>query len=447
VKRQILLVEDEPILRVTLANDLAEEGYEVAAASDGAEGLALIRARNFDVALLDFKLPKMDGLTLLQSYREANPQGVAVMMTAYGTIQSAVAAMKAGASDYLLKPFPAEELLVSLRGLLAQRAGPRAEDSRPGDVRRFGGLIYVSDRMARICDLIATVARSDATVLIQGETGTGKELVARALHHQSGRAASPLVTVACAALPETLLEAELFGHERGAFTGAIRDRKGRFELAHRGSIFLDEVADLGPAVQAKLLRVLQEKEFERVGGTQTIKTDVRVISATRKRLEDEVLAGRLREDLFYRLKVIPVLLPPLRDRKEDVLPLAQHFLHKYAKPLGKEIRGVSPEACRQLVAYQWPGNVRELEACIQRAVTLTKNSILTPGDLSFEGVCAPNDQAGTPSHLLTDAIRDAERRYLQEVLQSVGGQRKRAAEILGISRKTLWKKLKLLGLE
>ncbi|MBI4199526.1 MAG: sigma-54-dependent Fis family transcriptional regulator [Chloroflexi bacterium] len=447
MKPQVLLVEDEPILRLTLGNDLAEEGYEVARAPDGAEGLRLIQEQAFDAALLDLKLPKADGLTLLQRFKAANPQGLAIMMTAYGTIQSAIAAMKAGATDYLLKPFPPEDLLTLLRGLLVQRGPREADGEASGRVRRFGDLIYVSDAMARACDLLATVARSDATVLIQGETGTGKELAARAIHQASERRNHPLITVACAAIPETLLEAELFGHEKGAFTGAIRDRKGRFELAHHGSLFLDEVADLGAAVQAKLLRALQEKEFERVGGTQTIKVDVRVISATRKRLEDEVLAGRLREDLFYRLKVIPVTLPPLRERKEDILPLAEHFLVKYARPLGKEIRGFTPEACRQLLAYHWPGNVRELEAGVQRAVTLTKNPMLTVEDISFEGVSTPSDQASVSTQPLTDAIRETERRYLQEVLRSVGGQKQRAAEILGISRKTLWKKLKQLGLE
>ncbi len=447
MRHRILLVEDEPILRVTLANDLAEEGYEVARASDGAEGLRLIQERTFDAALLDLKLPKFDGLTLLQSYKAANPDGIAIMMTGYGTVQSAVAALKAGASDYLLKPFPQEDLLTLLRGLLAQRRPPKQAMERPAGPRRFGDLIYVSEKMGRICDLIATVAPSEATVLIQGETGTGKELVARAIHQHSGREEHPLISVACAAIPETLLEAELFGHEKGAFTGAIRDRKGRFELAHRGTLFLDEVADLGPAVQSKLLRVLQEKEFERVGGTQTMKVDVRMISATRKRLEDEVVAGRLREDLFYRLKVIPITLPSLRERKEDILPLAEHFLQKYAGPLGKEMRGIDPEACRHLLACQWSGNVRELEACIQRAVTLTKNPVLSLEDFACEDVLAASDRVSAPAQSLTDAIREAERRYLQEVLQSVGGQRKRAAEILGISRKTLWKKLKLLGLE
>jgi len=447
MRHRILLVEDEPILRVTLANDLAEEGYEVTRASDGAEGLRLIQAQRFDAALLDLKLPKFDGLTLLQSYKGANSDGIAVMMTGYGTIQSAVAAMKAGATDYLVKPFPQEDLLTLLRGLLSQRGQPEETLERPAGPRRFGDLIYVSDKMGRICDLIATVARSDATVLILGETGTGKELVARAIHQHSGRADHPLISVACAAIPETLLEAELFGHEKGAFTGAIKERKGRFELAHRGTLFLDEVADLGPAVQAKLLRALQEREFERIGGTQTIKVDVRVVSATRKRLEDEVMAGRLREDLFYRLKVIPITLPALRERKEDILPLAEHFLQKYARPLGKEVPTIAPEACRHLLANQWPGNVRELEATIQRAVTLAKNAILTPEDLAVEGELAPHGQPSVPTHPLNDAIREAERRYLQEVLQSVGGQRKRAAEILGISRKTLWKKLKLLDLE
>ncbi len=444
---RILLVEDEPILRVTLANDLTEEGYEVTAAADGAEGLRLALERSFDAALLDLKLPKADGLAVLRGYRSANAQGVAVMMTAYGTIESAVAAMKAGAADYLLKPFPPEEMLTLLRGLLAQRGDAAREAAPAGQVQRFGDLVYVSDKMARVCELIQTVARSDATVFIYGETGTGKELAARAIHRHSDRRDHPLVSVACAAIPETLLEAELFGHERGAFTGAIHDRKGRFELAHRGTLFLDEVADLGPAVQAKLLRVLQEKAFERVGGTQTIKADVRLISASRKRLEDEVLAGRLREDLFYRLKVIPVTLPPLRERREDILPLAEHFIEKYAPPLGKSLEGLTPEAGRHLLAYAWPGNVRELEASVQRAVTLSKRSRLTPEEFPFEGLGAPPESAGVSAQPLTEAIRETERRYLQEVLRSVDGQKQRAAEILGISRKTLWKKLKQLGLE
>lgn len=447
MQQRILLVEDEPILRVTLTNDLTEEGYQVIAISDGAEALRVIQEQTFDASLLDLRLPKVDGLTLLQSFKASNPSGIAVMMTAYGTIQSAVAAMKAGATDYLVKPFPTDDLLVLLRGLLSQGPRKTGEEAGRSGVQKFGELIYASEKMGRVCNLIATVARSDATILILGETGTGKELVARAVHYQSERRNFPLITVACAAIPEPLLEAELFGHEKGAFTGAIRERKGRFELAHRGSLFLDEVADLGPAVQAKLLRVLQEKEFERIGSARTIKVDVRLISATRKRLEDEVLAGRVREDLFYRLKVITITLPPLRERTEDILPLAEHFIEKYRRPLGKEIRGLSPEACRWLLAYHWPGNVRELEAAVQQAVTLTKKDVLTPEDFSPDGVAMPPGQPSGPALSLSDAIREAERRYLQEVLRSVGGQRKRAAEVLGISRKTLWKKLKLLALE
>jgi len=452
MSRQILLVEDEPILRLTLANDLSEAGYEVSCASDGAEGLGLVQARPFDAALLDLRLPKADGLTVLREFVAINPRGLAIMMTAYGTIPSAVEAIKAGAAEYLLKPFAMEDLLVLLGGLLAGRAAPRGNGPQPGAAgpagpRTFGEILYASEAMARACDLLATVARSDATVLIQGETGTGKELAARAMHLHSARRAQPLITVACAAIPETLLEAELFGHERGAFTGAIRDRKGRFELAHRGTLFLDEVADLGPALQAKLLRVLQERTFERVGGTQTLKADVRLISATRKRLEDEVLAGRLREDLFYRLKVITITLPPLRDRKEDILPLAEHFLEKYRRPLGRDIAGFTAEARCRLLAYHWPGNVRELEACVQRAVILTKEPTLTPADLFPEDSPGATPQEVASPHPLSEAIREAERRYLQEVLLSVGGQRKRAAEILGISRKTLWKKLKQLGME
>ena len=250
MRPRILLAEDEPILRVTLAHDLADAGYEVSAAADGVEGLQRLQERPFDAAVLDLKLPKVDGLALLERFKAANPTGVAVMMTAYGTIHTAVAAMKAGAADYLLKPFPSEELLLLLRGLFASRPRPEEPGPRPASVLQLGDLIYASPSMAPIADLIATVAPSDATVLIQGQTGTGKELVARAIHQHSGRRQRPLIKVACAAIPETLLESELFGHERGAFTGAIRDRKGRFELAHRGSLFLDEVADLGPAVQA-----------------------------------------------------------------------------------------------------------------------------------------------------------------------------------------------------
>ena len=449
---RVLLVEDEPILRLTLANDLAEEGFDVTCAADGAEGSDLIETRAFDAALLDLKLPKVDGLTLLNRFKAANPQGHAIMMTAYGTVQSAVAAMKVGATDYLLKPFSPEDLMTMLRGLLAERRRPEGDgaDAGPGGpagARRFGELMYASEAMARACDLLVTVARSDATVLLQGETGTGKELAARAIHGAGARRTRPLIAVACAAIPETLLEAELFGHEKGAFTGAIRERKGRFELANHGTLFLDEVADLGPAVQAKLLRALQEKEFERVGGTQTIKTDVRLISATRKRLEDEVLAGRFREDLFYRLKVITITIPPLRERKEDILPLAQHFLERYRAPLGKAIQEFSPEACRRLLAHPWPGNVRELEAVVQRAVTLARGPTLAPEDLFPESAPGPGAAEAAPAHLLMDAVRDTERRYLQEVLLSVGGRRKQAAETLGISRKTLWKKLKQFGLE
>jgi len=445
--RSVLVVEDERILRVTLTNDLKEEGYEVTSAADGEEGFRQIRQRRFDAALLDLKLPGVDGLQLLKMFKASNPRSVAIMMTAYGTIQSAVAALKAGAADYFLKPFPTEELLILLRGLLTQQGAPIIEEGACPKIRQFGDLVYVSQKMAAVCDLIATVAPSDATILVQGETGTGKELTARAIHQQSDRREQPLVCVSCAAIPETLLESELFGHEKGAFTGAIQERRGRFELAHGGTLFLDEVTDLGPAVQAKLLRVLQEKEFERVGGSRTLKVDVRLISATRKRLEDEVLAGRMREDLFYRLKVITIRLPPLRERKEDILPLAEHFLQTYRRPLRKEIRGLSAEASRYLLAHPWPGNVRELQATIQRAVTLTKRDVLTPEDLSPDDLPAAPPGGEASPHLLNEAVREVERRYLQEILQRVGGQRMRAAQILGISRKTLWKKLKTLGLE
>jgi DNA-binding NtrC family response regulator len=445
---RILLVEDEPILRVTLANDLADAGFEVASARDGAEGQALIEQQHFDVALLDLKLPKVDGLTLLELFLTANRQGVAVMMTAYGTVESAVAAMKRGAADFLLKPFPSEDVVAVLRGLLARRASNVTGEEVPGTLRRCGDLVYVSESMARVADMIGAVAGSDATVLIQGETGTGKELVARAIHERSARSQQPLVSVACAALPETLLEAELFGHERGAFTGAIRERKGRFELAHRGTLFLDEIADLGAAVQAKLIRVLQERAFQRVGGTRTLNVDVRIVSATRRRLEDEVIAGRMREDLFYRLKVITLVLPALRERRDDILPLTEYFIAKYARALGKDVHDATPEARQRLLAHDWPGNVRELEACIERAVVLTKHVELDAADLDCTGLdLAPAATGHGGAHALADTVREAERRHLVEVLRSVDGERQRAAGILGISRKTLWKKMKVLGVE
>ena len=438
-------MEDEPILRVTLGNDLAESGYEVTAAAGGNEALGLLEEERYGAAVLDLRLPGADGLAVLRAFKAANPAGVAVMMTAYGTIPSAVEAMKAGATDYLVKPFPSDDLLLLLRGLLG-RPAPAPTPGSP-TVRRFGDLVYASETMATVCDLAAAVAASDATVLIQGETGTGKELVARAIHQASRRRSGPLVAVACAAIPESLLEAELFGHERGAFTGAVRERKGRFELAHQGTLFLDEIADLGPAVQAKLLRVLQEREFERVGGTRSLKVDVRVISASRKRLEDEVIAGRLREDLFYRLKVITVPLPPLRERKDDIIPLAEHFLDKYRRPLAREIHGLSAAACRHLLAYHWPGNVRELEASIQRAVTLATRTVLDPEDFVLEGITAGSSPGGDRVASLQEAVRGAERRHLEEVLTRVGGRRDHAARILGVSRKTLWKRLKSFRIE
>jgi DNA-binding NtrC family response regulator len=447
MRDRVLLVEDEPILRVTLGNDLTEHGFDVVTARDGEEALARLREHPFDVAVLDLKLPKVDGLTLLETFRASHPGGLAVMMTAYGTVEAAVAAMKCGAADFLVKPFPSEDLVTLLRGLLARRTTRPQTDATDGEVKRFGDLVYVSEKMARVVDVVLAVADSDATVLVQGETGTGKELVARAVHEHSVRSPHPLVSVACAAIPETLLEAELFGHERGAFTGAIRERKGRFELAHRGTLFLDEVADLGAGVQAKLLRVLQERAFERIGGTRTVKVDVRIVSAARKRLEDEVLAGRFREDLFYRLKVVTVLVPPLRERKDDVLPLAEHFIAKYAHSLGKPTRGLSPGARERLLAHDWPGNVRELEACMQRAVVLSRREELAASDLACEGLGGASPCAGGTTQPLADTIREAERIHLSQVLQSVGGERKRAADVLGISRKTLWKKMKLLGLE
>ena len=488
---RLLVVEDEVRIARFVKKGLEAEGYEVDVAADGQQGLRLGRAGGYDLVILDLILPLASGIEVCQQLRAAGSSTPILMLTAKDSVEDRVTGLKSGADDYLSKPFafdellariqalvrrrdlaltsaygsirsaveslaaggdavlrpgPTEELLLILRDLLARRE-ERPPDRPGASTRKFHDLVFQGPRMAEVADLIATVAASDATVLIQGETGTGKELVARAIHAASRRRSFPLVAVACAAIPETLLEDELFGHEKGAFTGAIRDRKGRFELAAGGSLFLDEIADLGLGVQAKLLRVLQERAFERLGGTRPVKVDVRVMSGTLRRLEEEVQRGRFREDLFYRLKVITITLPPLRERKEDILPLAEHFLQQYTRPLGKAVEGLSPEAHRELLQHEWRGNVRELEAAIQRAVVLARGPRLTPDDLGLGGPAGASPARADASRPLLVTLRETERQYLDAVLRSVGGHRRRAAEILGISRKTLWKKLRHVGLE
>ncbi len=450
MRRRVLLVEDEEILRIALGNELRRQEYEVRAAADGEEGLSAIQEEAFDIALLDVRLPRRDGLELLGALRERSPETVAIMMTAYGTVEEAVAAMKLGAHDYLLKPFPTEALLVTLRRVgeyLDLRRENVSLRDRLERLHRFGGIICASKRMKEVCEMARMAAESDITVLIQGETGTGKELMAGAIHHNSARRRGPFIKVNCAALAESLLETELFGHERGAFTGAVRQKPGRFELADGGTLFLDEVDDLPMPVQVRLLRVLQEKEFERVGGTRPIKVNVRILCASKTPLEQCVGEGRIREDLYYRLKVATILIPPLRERREDIPPLAEHFLQRYSADAGKTVRGFDPLAMRVLLEHAWPGNVRELENAVQRAVAFVKGELLTVEDLPADLVAQDRVIPDAPLPAirpLQEAMRDAERRHITQALERTGWRRAKAAELLGITRETLWRKIQTL---
>ena len=448
----ILLVEDEASQREMLRDFLHKEGYEVAAAADGEKALELVRRQAFDLLLIDVKMPGMDGLTLLQEAKKLDPEIDAVMMTAYGTIEAAVAAMQAGARDYLTKPIDLEELL-----LLIQRVGEHRTLVRENDLLRqelqarqvdTSAIIYQSHKMAELLKLAARVAASQATVLIQGETGTGKELLARLIHQLSPRSAAPMIAINCAAIPETLLESELFGHERGAFTGAVQRRLGRVEQAHGGTLFLDEVSEFPLGTQVKLLRFLQEREFQRVGGERTLKADVRIISATNRDLEAMVQEGAFREDLYYRLNVVSLRLPPLRERREDIPLLVDHFMQRFARENHRVITGLSREARDLLVKYDYPGNVRELENIIERAVVISRGPIITTADLPFfESLPQVAPSLSGPSASLPEALESLERRMIQEAMTQTEGNQTQAARLLGLSERMLRYKLKKYNLK
>jgi two-component system response regulator HydG len=432
---------------------LSVEGYQIAEAEDGASAIAQVEAHFYDLILMDVRMVHMDGMAALKAIKARSPGIPIVLMTAYGTVRDAVEAMKAGAYDYLTKPLDVDELKLTVaRGL--RHAALEEENARlralvGGDVN-VSGIIGTSEPMRRLFEAISLVAPTEATVLILGESGTGKELVAQAIHATSPRRAGPLITVQCAALPETLLESELFGHERGAFTGATERRLGRFELAHGGTIFLDEIGDLPPTAQTKLLRVLQSQEFERVGGTNTLKIDVRVIAATNKDLEAAVRAGQFREDLWYRLYVFPLIVSPLRERRDDIPLLAEHFLKRYAERHRRRLRGLTPRALDLLMRYEWPGNVRELEHTIERAVILARGEHITPEELPPTIRAIGGDPTDTtpqePPLPVGLSLKDVERQLIRRTLEHTGGNRTKAAETLGISRATLHNKLKEYGL-
>jgi two-component system NtrC family response regulator len=444
---RILVVDDEPAQLELVGGFLRKRGFEVAAAPDGRAALQRFRREPFDLVLTDQKMPGLSGLEVLEAVRRQNPGTPVVVMTAYGTIETAVAAIKAGAVDYLTKPLDLDELLHRVervrerqRLLVENRELRQALHER----HRVEGIIGDSGGMQEVLSLVRRVAASDATVLVRGESGTGKELIAKAIHHASGRAAGPLVRVNCAALPEALLESELFGHERGAFTGAVATRKGRFELAEGGTLFLDEIGDLPAHLQVKLLRVLQEREFERVGSSQPIPVDVRVLAATHRDLEARMRAGEFRDDLYYRINVVTITLPPLRERREDIPLLIDHFLATFAGKNGKPIRGLSREARDALLRYDYPGNVRELENLVERAVVLTRDDVIGLADLPLtlrEPEASAPDERG-----LTAEVEGLERRMIRDALQQAGGVQTAAAERLGISERVLRYKLRKYGL-
>ncbi|MBI4011135.1 MAG: sigma-54-dependent Fis family transcriptional regulator [Candidatus Rokubacteria bacterium] len=436
----ILIADDDPVARDLLAEVLAKEGYRVRAAAGGRECLELARSGPVDLALLDLRMPDLDGLEVLRQIQALHPGVPILILTAFATLETAIEAIRAGAYDYLSKPFRMEEIRLVVRRALEQRR--LAEENvrfrqALRDRYRFENVVGLSPRMVEVYRLAARAAATDATVLLLGETGTGKELIARAIHQGSARAEGPFIAVDCTALPEALFESELFGHARGAFTGAVTTKRGLLENARGGTVLLDEIGDLAPALQAKLLRALQEREIRRVGAGETIPVDVRVISATNRDLQRRVEAGEFREDLYYRLRVVTIALPPLRARREDIPLLAQHFLEKLARSGTTPVRGIARAALERLAGYDWPGNVRELENVITRAATLSSAAVLMPEDFAFDAAAAAAAGPALPQAAMT--LEAVKHWYVSRVLADVGGNKQRAAAILGVDRRTLYR--------
>ncbi len=454
--KTILIVDDEKNMRWALEKGLRQAGYRTLSAPDGPEGLDLAASEAPDLVLLDLKMPKMDGLEALRLIKEQRPELPIIIITAHGSVATAIEAIKAGAYDYISKPFDLEEIQIVIKKALEVRALTEEVAKLRSEVERkysFQNIIGKSSKMQAVFDLVERVAGTSASVLIYGESGTGKELVAKAIHYLSPRRHRPYVQVNCSALPETLLESELFGHEKGAFTGAIARRQGRFELADTGTLFLDEIGELSPPVQVKLLRVLQDRTFERVGGMESIKVDVRIIAATNRDLTQAMVEGKFREDLYYRLNVVPIQLPPLRERAEDIPLLVEHFLKKFSAgpdPAGARVKTLAPEAARRLAEYRWPGNVRELENAIERAVIISRGDRITVEDL-------PRELQQTSAHPHRRAafklpeggvnLEDVERDLIRQALDRTGGNQTQAARLLGITRHTLLYRLDKYGLK
>ena len=466
---RVLIADDEESIRMVLGTALTQAGHEVETVTTGGDALAALTGGDFDVAILDIRMPDMTGLEVLERIRATDKAVIVIVITAQNTMANAIEAMKRGAFNYLTKPFDLDEV----RALVARGSEMHELTRTVGRIRNeVGGryepgvtLVGTSSAMQEIFKTIGRVAKSDATVLIEGESGTGKELIARAIHFHSPRWSGPFVALNCSAIPRDLLESELFGHERGAFTGASERRVGRFETAAGGTLFLDEVGDMPIELQVKLLRVLQEREFSRVGSTQVLKANARIIAATNQSLERAVREGRFREDLFFRLKVVPITVPPLRDRRGDIPELIRHFLAKVNAEMGTDIAAIAPEAEELLIRHPWPGNVRELENCLLRAAVLAPGRTLTPEDLQLSEATPPPPLSGSLADTLRSAVaalvRDperpakemhaavvaaVERPLIELILEQTGGNQLRAADLLGINRNTLRKKITSLGI-
>jgi DNA-binding NtrC family response regulator len=448
---RILIVEDDPSVRTVLSELLERTGYRVETAADGPEALALARTTPFHLHLIDYNLPRMNGIDLMREIKRVQAHAVCILLTGFGTIELSVKAMKSGAFDFISKPFQADMVLGLLKNALEYHRLKHENLLLQKMVRekyQFENMVGQSPLMQGVYELIERVADSDSTILIQGESGTGKEVVAKTIHFNSARRDKPLIPVNCGAIPEALLESELFGHEKGAFTGAAASRIGRFELAHGGTLFLDEISELPLPLQVKLLRVLQERSFERVGGTKTIHVDVRILAATNQDLEQAVEEKRFRKDLFYRLNVIPMVIPPLRERREDIPLLIDHFIRRFNEKKQRKIQGISPDAEKLLLEYPWPGNIRELENLIERLVTLKQEGFIQPPDLpdkltkSHERRLLFQFELPEEGADFSELVSEFENQLLQQALSKANGVKNRAAQLLKMNRTTLVEKLK-----
>jgi DNA-binding NtrC family response regulator len=440
MQQELLIVDDEPQMLIAINETLRRQGYAITTAGSGMEALCRLREKYYQLVLTDVRMPEVSGIDLLRKVKTLSPNTPVVLLTAYGTVQNAVDAMKHGAFDYLLKPFSSEALEGVVRRALASVSGR--------DDRVCHDILTQDLAFSRVLERAAQCAGSSATVLLQAESGTGKELLARMIHRKSARASGPFVAVNCAALPENLLESELFGFEKGAFTGAVSSKPGKFELAHHGTLLLDEIGEMAPILQAKLLRVLQEKEVDRIGGKAPVRIDVRVIATTNRNLAALVREGRFREDLYYRLNVVALTIPPLRERIGDIPLLVDFFCRRYGQETGKKDIRCSPEAVAHLECHDWPGNVRELENTIQRAVTLCPGEVIEPEDLCLVPTVAADDGPALAQAAGTGTtMRDMEKELIVRTLRDTGGNRTHAARILGISLRTLRNKLNEFGLQ